>query len=73
MVKETKTKKIICPRCRGNGYFKVKESVDHQKEDQEYPLNNIRITIMKYLKKKKQILKTIISPATHLRNLALRS
>ena len=21
------TKKIICPRCTGNGYFKVKESV----------------------------------------------
>ena len=32
MVKETKTKKIICPRCSGNGYFKVKESVDHQKD-----------------------------------------
>ena len=28
MAKETKTKKIICPRCRGNGFFKVKESVD---------------------------------------------
>jgi len=23
------TKKIICPRCRGNGYFKVKESVEN--------------------------------------------
>jgi DNA-directed RNA polymerase subunit RPC12/RpoP len=32
MVKETKTKKIICPRCSGNGFFKVKESVDHQKD-----------------------------------------
>jgi len=25
---EKKTKKIICPRCKGNGYFVVKESVD---------------------------------------------
>ena len=32
MVKETKTKKIICPRCRGNGFFKVKESVDKLKD-----------------------------------------
>ena len=24
------TKKIICPRCTGNGYFKVKESVEQQ-------------------------------------------
>ena len=24
------TKKIICPRCTGNGYLKVKESVEHQ-------------------------------------------
>ena len=24
------TKKIICTRCTGNGYFKVKESVEHQ-------------------------------------------
>ena len=24
------TKKIICPRCSGNGYFKVKESVERQ-------------------------------------------
>ena len=24
------TKKIICPRCSGNGYFKVKESVEQQ-------------------------------------------
>ena len=23
MVKETKTKKIICPRCRGNGFITV--------------------------------------------------
>ena len=23
------TKKIICPRCTGNGYFKVKESVEN--------------------------------------------
>ena len=23
-------KKIICPRCTGNGYFKVKESVERQ-------------------------------------------
>ena len=30
MVKEPKLKKIICPRCRGNGYFKVKESVERQ-------------------------------------------
>ena len=32
MVKETKTKKIICPRCRGNGFFKVKESVQNPKD-----------------------------------------
>ena len=32
MVKETKTKKIICPRCRGNGFFKVKESVEKPKD-----------------------------------------
>ena len=25
---EKKTKKIICPRCKGNGYFMIKESVD---------------------------------------------
>ena len=24
------TKKVICPRCKGNGYFKVKESVERQ-------------------------------------------
>ena len=30
MVKEPKLKKIICPRCSGNGYFKVKESVERQ-------------------------------------------
>ena len=23
------TKKIICPRCTGNGYFKVKESAEN--------------------------------------------
>ena len=23
-------KKVICPRCSGNGYFKVKESVEKQ-------------------------------------------
>ena len=32
MVEETKTKKIICPRCRGNGFFNVKESVENQKD-----------------------------------------
>ena len=26
------TKKIICPRCTGNGYFKVKESLAQQVE-----------------------------------------
>ena len=25
---EKKIKKIICPRCKGNGYFMIKESVD---------------------------------------------
>jgi len=30
MAKEPKLKKIICPRCRGNGFFKVKESVERQ-------------------------------------------
>ena len=25
---QPKTKKIICPRCTGNGYFKVKESAE---------------------------------------------
>ena len=25
-----KTKKIICPRCTGNGFFTVKESVEKQ-------------------------------------------
>ena len=25
---EKKIKKIICPRCKGNGYFTIKESVD---------------------------------------------
>ena len=24
------TKKLICPRCKGNGFFKVKESVERQ-------------------------------------------
>ena len=23
------TKKIICPRCSGNGYFEIKESVEN--------------------------------------------
>ena len=27
---EKKIKKIICPRCKGNGYFMIKESVDQQ-------------------------------------------
>ena len=27
---EKKIKKVICPRCTGNGYFKVKESVEKQ-------------------------------------------
>ena len=26
------TKKIICPRCSGNGYFKIKESVENPEE-----------------------------------------
>ena len=30
MAKEPKLKKIICPRCKGNGFFKVKESVERQ-------------------------------------------
>jgi len=25
----SKSKTTICPRCKGNGYFTVKESVDH--------------------------------------------
>jgi predicted Zn-ribbon and HTH transcriptional regulator len=25
----SKSKPIICPRCKGNGFFVVKESVDH--------------------------------------------
>ena len=27
---DKETKKVICPRCSGNGYFKVKESVERQ-------------------------------------------
>ena len=27
---DKETKKVICPRCKGNGYFKVKESVEQQ-------------------------------------------
>tara|TARA_R100001143_G_C3242948_1_gene80016 strand:+ start:118 stop:309 length:192 start_codon:yes stop_codon:yes gene_type:complete len=27
---EKKIKKTICPRCKGNGYFMIKESVDQQ-------------------------------------------
>ena len=27
---QPKTKKVICPRCKGNGFFKVKESVERQ-------------------------------------------
>ena len=27
---DTETKKVICPRCSGNGFFKVKESVEQQ-------------------------------------------
>ena len=30
MAKEPKLKKLICPRCKGNGFFKVKESVERQ-------------------------------------------
>ena len=29
MAKEPKPKQIICPRCNGNGYFKIKESVEN--------------------------------------------
>jgi len=29
---ENKTKKVICPRCSGNGYFKIKESVERPVE-----------------------------------------
>ena len=29
MVKSNKNNIKICPRCKGNGYFTVKESVDH--------------------------------------------
>jgi len=28
-LKINKSKAVICPRCKGNGYFTVKESVDH--------------------------------------------
>ena len=28
--KMTKTKTKICPRCKGNGFFKVKESVERK-------------------------------------------
>ena len=28
-LKISKSKTTICPRCKGNGYFTVKESVDH--------------------------------------------
>jgi DnaJ-class molecular chaperone len=34
MVKSNKNNIKICPRCKGNGYFTVKESVDH-------PLNKV--------------------------------
>ena len=27
---DKETKKVICPRCTGNGYFKVKESAERQ-------------------------------------------
>jgi len=27
---QPETKKIICPRCTGNGFFKVKESIERQ-------------------------------------------
>jgi len=29
MAKERSPKQIICPRCNGNGYFKIKESVEN--------------------------------------------
>ena len=29
MVKPNRNNIKICPRCKGNGYFTVKESVDH--------------------------------------------
>ena len=29
-VQDMKEKKLICPRCKGNGFFKVKESVERQ-------------------------------------------
>ncbi len=28
-IKISKSKSTICPRCKGNGYFTVKESVDN--------------------------------------------
>ena len=27
---QLKNKKVICPRCTGNGFFKVKESIEKQ-------------------------------------------
>ena len=29
---QPEAKKLICPRCKGNGFFKVKESVERQVE-----------------------------------------
>ena len=27
---QSKNKKVVCPRCTGNGFFKVKENVEKQ-------------------------------------------
>jgi len=27
---QSKNKKVVCPRCTGNGFFKVKESIEKQ-------------------------------------------
>ena len=31
-VQSMKEKKVVCPRCTGNGFFKVKESVEQPKD-----------------------------------------
>ena len=47
----------------------LQEKIDVGMEDQEYLQNNIRIIIMKYLKKLKKVLRTSLKPITQMRNL----
>ena len=52
---------IICPRCRGNGYIKVKESIENQTETiSQCPLCNSQGEIMANIKPNKETQRLIL-------------